>query len=322
MGTTAIEASGPLLTLLDHSETSEPKGLIQQNEQRDHANRVSVSFRHSGTSHLRNRVIEALGKEEPSFKVIQRVQECGQFARVQKSKEENPRFRIRCDRCHHRFCPACSMEKSRLMSHALLKKIGEERVRFLTLTLKHRDEPLGRTTDRILRSFKELRRSKLWKRNVTSGIAFIEVKRSTGWHVHLHILITGHYLPFKDLREKWLEITGDSFIIDIRNVTRKGEIVNYVTKYVSKPLDRSVVLHAQSLREAIRELKGRRLVLTFGDWRGWRITDSDNETEWIDVDSLASIIRRAGCGDATAGWILRGLTDADPSSYLATIDSG
>jgi hypothetical protein len=207
------------------------------------------------------------------------------------------------------------------MAHAVLKKTENEVIRFLTLTLKHRDEKLGNTVDRLLRCFKELRRTKLWVMNVKGGIGFIEAKVTNGWHVHLHVLITGRYLPYQELRKTWLKITKDSFVIDIRPVKGKKEVIGYVCKYVSKPLDRSVVTQHESLCEAIKELHGRRLVLTFGDWRGWRITDPGSDKEWIDVDSLYSILLRARRGDDTAGWILRNLTNADPSSYLATIDS-
>lgn len=319
MESTAVLASGPSSSYVHYTETSERLTKVESNDQREEDNEASVSFRHSGTAHMRNRVIRALKEVEGSFRVVERVQKCGQFARVQKSTEDNPRFRVRCDRCHHRFCPACGMEKSRLMAHAVLKKVEDETIRFLTLTLKHREEVLGTTIDRILRSFKELRRWSLWKKNVNGGIGFLEVKRTNGWHVHLHILITGRYLPYQELRAKWLEITKDSFVIDIRLVQRKEEIIGYVCKYVSKPLDRSILHDHASLKEAITHLHGRRLVITFGDWKGWRVTDPHCTTEWIDVDSLASILRRARRGDPRAGRILRNLTDADPSSYLAVV---
>lgn len=190
------------------------------------------------------------------------------------------------------------------MAEQLRVKIQGETVKLLTLTVRHTDEPLANLIDKLTQSFKELRRLKLWSRNVHAGIAFLEVKRSNGWHPHLHILMISKFIPHSDLRKAWMHITKDSEIVDIRPVKDTDTAVSYVAKYASKPLDPSLIRDRSALEEAIVSLRGRRMVATFGEWRGWRITDRIDETVWVVVESLNDLLAKEDQGDAEAIRIL------------------
>jgi len=310
-------SSVPTSSYVHHLEANEQLDVQASNNRRNRDNERAVSFRHSGFSRERRWVISALEETGESVEVVQRVKDCGKFASVLESVEPLPRYKIRCDRCHHRFCAACSKERSRVIANNVEKKVRGMRTRFLTLTLKHRQEEVSKTVARLLQSFKELRRSRLWKRAVDGGIGFVEVKVSDGWHVHLHALITGNFLDYKELRKLWLKITGDSFVIDIRTVKDQKEVIYYVAKYASKSLDRSTMFHRSRFLELVRGLKGKRLLLTFGDWRGWRVESDKDETEWIRIDALSAILRKADDGDLAAIRIVRILNRA----YSAAFDS-
>jgi hypothetical protein len=54
-------------------------------------------------------------------------------------------------------------------------------------------------------------------------------------NLHIHALIYGHYIPHKVISKRWLELTGDSFVIDIRTVRSPRKGIGYLLKYVTKP---------------------------------------------------------------------------------------
>lgn len=139
---------------------------------------------------------------------------------------------------------------------------------------------------------------------VVGGIAFVEVKATNGWHPHLHLLTAGYYFPHEELRRAWLRVTGDSSVVDIRAMKGPNEVVRYVVKYAGKPLSYAVTKAPERLKEAIETLAGRKLVFTFGSWRGWRIRDKEDKAKWIDVAPLHVVIERARDGDPVAQAIL------------------
>ena len=54
---------------------------------------------------------------------------------------------------------------------------------------------------------------------------------------HIHIVYEGDYLPQHELSEVWADITGDSYVVDIRgtpNGMSRDRAANYVTKYITK----------------------------------------------------------------------------------------
>jgi hypothetical protein len=138
-------------------------------------------------------------------------------------------------------------------------------------------------------------------------VAFCEVvwfPKTERWHPHLHILSDGRYIAKEALRKAWLKATGDSFIVDVRKVTSAERAAHYVTKYASKPHDASIWREPRRLDEAILAMKGRRLCLTYGTWRGVKLTEVPEPGVWTPVAPLADLIRQARTGDPAATQIL------------------
>lgn len=105
---------------------------------------------------------------------------------------------------------------------------------------------------------------------VAGGIHSYEFSRSPeGWHPHIHIVaLLDSYIDQKALSAEWLDITGDSFIVDVRRISpgedglASGmlEVFKYALKF--QDLDHSDTWHAHTV------LNTRRLVGCFGILRG------------------------------------------------------
>ena len=66
-------------------------------------------------------------------------------------------------------------------------------------------------------------------------ISTIEVAPDNN-NLHCHAVVYGPYVPQPKLVESWSKITQDSRGVDIRAVWKKSEVLNYVMKYISKPM--------------------------------------------------------------------------------------
>jgi hypothetical protein len=206
------------------------------------------------------------------------------------------------------MCNPCATERSRVIAHNVIDRMGDQRVRFVTFTLQHSTQPLTELLNHLYSSFRSMQRTKLWKRHVTGGVAFLEVKysdRVEGWHPHFHCLVTGRYIDKRSLQRTWHQITGDSFVVDIRLPGGKKNVAHYVTKYASKPMNTSFLHNPALLDEAVLALRGRRLCTTFGGWRGVLLVDKPDEGDWENVGSLTSWLDRAIHGDSEALCVLR-----------------
>jgi len=99
---------------------------------------------------------------------------------------------------------------------------------------------------RIVRCFERLRRSKFWK-NIEKkqgykikGVYTIEVqlkkdleKMTAGWYVHIHCIMDCEWMSQEELSDKWLSITNDSKIVDVRRVRGKFRAVEYKGKVLT-----------------------------------------------------------------------------------------
>lgn len=344
--------SSPLLTLLDPPETKphlsetdpstgadrrwSPPGcsaitvIMAEPDPLADPDGTSV-FRHSGWAKDRRRVYDALRACGTAGNRLRSFAGCGRHAFIYECVERPGEFSIGGSACHDRFCMPCSRERSRVIATNVLEQIGDRQARFITLTLKSTSEPLTVLLARLTDSFTRLRRTKLWRNKVVGGVAFIEVTwacRSASWHPHFHCLVQGRYLPRKELSQAWHKITGDSYITDIRFARDNSHVTHYITKYATKTLDHSVTIDPANLREAVVALKGKRLCLTFGTWRGLCLTKRIEDGTWIQLGSLAEFIRRASSGDSEAESVLTTLripyatSPRGPPSETAKVVSG
>jgi hypothetical protein len=265
------------------------------------------AFRHSGWAPRRIQTWQALCTCNANSRRLNAFANCGSGLWLEKAKAGND-LRLRCNCCHDRFCIPCGTARATRMVAALKAHVAGRTIRHLTVTLKHSNTPLPDQINRLLRSFAELRRRRLWTNNVVGGAAFMELKISSRdglWHVHLHCLIEGTYLPQKPLVDAWHAITGDSTYLWIKPVPDSAGLSTYVCKYVTKPADASVFDHADKLVELMQAMKGTRLCTTFGTWRGYKLTeDPGDKGEWESVGSLWSLAASARDGEESGlRWI-------------------
>jgi len=175
--------------------------------------------------------------------------------------------RVASQRCNLRWCPLCIKTKRFVMKSSVIPWVKKVRKpKFLTLTLKHSADPLADQLDRIYDCLKKLRKSVLWKKHIKGGLWFFQVTlsdKTNQWHPHIHIICEGAYLPHQQIKAKWLEITKDSNIIDIRAVRDAKKTAEYVARYATAPADLTT-LKMEEAKEVFRALKGRRMCGTFG----------------------------------------------------------
>lgn len=264
-------------------------------------------FRHGGWAGRRRQVLQALQKACISQKRLARFVGCGGSVHVRWSESER-KYACSGNYCRDRFCIPCGTARGSLIADNLIELCQGKTVRFLTLTLRSRGSTLATCIDRLMLYFGMLREGRLWKRHVKGGAYFIEVKRgkgSGGWHVHVHCLVEGHFLPKQELSDAWRTITGDSYIVDIRPVPDIRAKAQYVTKYVSKPMDTTVFASDADLAECIVTLHGRRLCGCFQSWRGTELERRPEQpTDWIDIGPLDAILRLAGQEHAAAAAVI------------------
>lgn len=273
-----------------------------------HCGSLSQVFRHSGWARARTLVNDALVRTYQSASRIMAFQSCGDGAYVLKSNENPPRYRVAGSSCHDRFCQVCAHERSQAIALNVVEHAGSVRVRFLTLTLRQSATSLQSTIDRLYDCFRRLQRLKFWRQHVEGGVGFLELKynpNGESWNCHLHVLLQGKFMPQRELSRVWHQVTGDSYIVDIRLPKGKDRVLQYVTKYASKPLNTTFLFDRDRLDEAILALKHRRLCTTFGGWRGVLLVKHPDDEAWENLGSLDDWIIRAANGDTEARDILR-----------------
>ena len=266
-----------------------------------------TAFRHSGWQHNRSLVRSALQRRDVPKARLERWDNCGSNAWVVRDVEDRSRLAVVASYCHDRFCRPCANQRSRTIVGNLLPLLSKKPHRFITLTLKSGNLTLTEMVDKLYRCFRRLRSSKLCKRRLRGGVAFLElkwVKVTEHWHPHLHVICEGTFIPQDQLAAAWKKVTGDSYIVDIRFVADRNQVAKYVTKYASKPLSGTFLNRPEQLDDAINVLQGRRLFTTFGTWRGWRLLEVRCTTTWESVAPLWVLRRDAAAGDPRAIAIL------------------
>ena len=264
---------------------------------------LAETFRHSGWRERRRQVRDALHAAGVSVARETSFAACGAVCRILVSLADPEECRAVSCTCHDRFCLPCGTARSNTIAANVLPLLRKGPCRFVTLTLKHDGQPLAARVARLYESFKLLRKTPFWRKSQRGGVAFLEIKRSRdrqSWHPHFHVLTQGTFLDNVRLSAIWKAITADSFIVDIRFVKDAAGACCYVTKYASKPFDSTLFESKSVLVEAILALHGRRMIITFGNWKGLQATRSPTEAEWRDVGSLADVVFDALAGDLEA----------------------
>jgi len=207
--------------------------------------------------------------------------------------------------------------RSAAIADALQAHLTGERHRFITLTIRSNTEPLALLLEKLTDAFRRLQRSNLWRQTVKGGIGFLEVKRfpeRRRWHPHLHLIVHGSYVPQRALARLWQQITGDSYIVDVRAVKQVREAVQYVTKYATKTVDQATVREHDALVEAIDALKGKRSMMTFGDWRRIKLRRTQEPDDYEPVCNLGTLLEHCRRGESWALHVWSNLSRRDDAT--------
>jgi hypothetical protein len=209
-------------------------------------------------------------------------------------------FKLAASCCHDRFCLPCGRQRAAIVAANVSTYLTNTATRFITLTLKADNSPLAVKLDKLYDAWKRLKRTDLWKKTQRGGAVFLEVKTTkdeSAWHPHFHIIAQGRYIDARLLSHAWKNITGDSFIVDVRLLKSTADAINYVTKYASKPFDPSIFRTPERLDETILALKSRRMIMSFGNWKGLQLTEKPTEQTWQILDTLDAVLAKAAHGD-------------------------
>lgn len=269
----------------------------------NHFRRISAverKYRHSRWATKRSCVMAAM----ESVKVIEsrqgRMRNCGSAAYIVRDVETGE-HRVRSNTCHDRFCSVCGARRSRTIANNLMIHIGERRVVHMVLTLRHTRHDLPTQITHLYESFTRLRRRTEWRKCINGGAAFLEIKRSqdgSHWHPHLHVIYEGSNIPQYQMAGAWKEVTNGSSIVWMKRVTENARQVRYICKYASKPLDDTIFSDQKYVGECIVGMRGRRMCMTFGTWRGLKLEGQDvRRGEWVYVAPLDATVRSAMAGD-------------------------
>ena len=272
-------------------------------------------FRHSAWSTKRERVKIALQQVGTSPNQMSNFCNCGNGCVVLADYKTGD-YRVSATYCHSRHCEPCARARANLMAANLRQKLAtrkELEYRFITLTLKHSDAPLAAQIKRLYACFRALRKTPAWKESQNGGCVIFEAKWNpdTGeWHPHLHVISQGGFLRREHLQSAWLNVTGDSNVVDIKLLKRDKDAAYYVSKYVGKGTNNEVWYDADASQEWILATKGLRIAATYGTWRGFRLLAKPPvDQRWVAVDTLTRIIAQAQAGDQHAQGILAYLNE-------------
>jgi len=133
-------------------------------------------------------------------------------------------------------------------------------------------------------------------------------------------MLQGLYIHRPDLSAVWLQCTGDSHNVAIKLIRNKPYVIGYITKYATKPLPASVVSDDAALVEAIEAFAKRRMVISFGRWKNWKLLDDPGDEGWELFDSLIAVRYRASCDDALCDVICSMVDTADPHTGEFTVN--
>jgi hypothetical protein len=286
---------------------------------RDEISASPAAFRHSGWSKARQSVKVALVIAGISASRRRRFDECGAKSWVVHDKCAPGTYRLIGNYCRDRWCLPCGRARSVAAADRFKADLQLPKLRFVTLTVRSVGRDLAGPIAKLFAGFRDLKKAPLWKACVKGGVAFLEVKWNPGtsrWHPHLHCLVDGKYLPQKALSALWLQITGDSYIVDVRSVVDRQAAAKYVMKYATKAVHASYVHEVSLLAHAITVLEGKRSIITFGTWRGRRRSVERPRTDWEIIGTFDHVVGRARFGEACALAILRAIPSVSHSAWM------
>ena len=312
----------PLFLQLDRPETKPWDTCYGSTGDLSTDDQLARRFRHNGWQRNRQLIYDSLRRTRQTKSRVANFNQCGETAYVYRSLSDPTVFRLGGSSCRDRFCIPCAIDRSRCLATNVINTLGKRPARFITLTLLQTDAHLRDVLDKLYDSFRKLRETRFWKQHVRGGCAFIEIKYNAindAWNVHLHIIVHGTYLDKFKLAREWHAITKDSYIVRVKLIDDDVQIAQYVVKYVGKPFNNTFLNRNEYLDTVIAITVGRRLCLTFGDWRGIKLTQSPNDQEWISLGTFHDIVTKAAQGDRESLAAIHAICHNDADEMIDTV---
>lgn len=192
----------------------------------------------------------------------------------------------------HLLCPFCAARRSAKQMAAYVEKIdhvtqADKSLKpiMITLTVKNgldlteRFIHLQKSFQRLIerrRDWLKKGRGRTEFRKLDGALYSFEFTYSQeqGWHPHVHMVALAHdWIDREALSKEWHEVTGDSFIVDVRKIRSRStneadsdlmsglaEVLKYALKFSD--------LEDLQVWQAYMQLRGRRLMGSLGSLRG------------------------------------------------------
>ena len=255
------------------------------------------------------------------------LQKCGHYLVFRDYYQLNKVRLHAADFCRrHLLCPLCAIRRGAKMLQSYLNRVqvvlAEQpglSAYLVTVTVKN-GRDLGERFLHLksrMATMIQARRSHLRGKGphveLAKAVAVVgsyEFKRGKGsgeWHPHVHMVWLCHNAPDAEkLSREWLNITGDSYIVDVRPFTDQEditggflEVFKYAVKFSDLPLEDNW--------HGYETLKGKNLIFSLGAFRGVQIPDELTD-ERLDDEPFIELFYRFAQG---AGYSLTG-TNAEP----------
>lgn len=295
VGLQPTEASDEAATL--------PNRVDRYGKAKDRAERMVAYLRANGPE-ITNLAITPPGSRHDPAVCALKLEECGNWLKFRSYFTVGKVRLSAASFCkEHLICPLCAIRRG---GKALQKY--QERFSVITaarpdlrpylVTLTVRNGPdLGERYDHLSECFRRLmarrRESRTLStlREVSGGVGSVEFTNSgKGWHPHIHLVVLAVECPSQtDLRAEWEAITQDSFMCDVRPITDPVSGFCEVFKYALKFSE----LSPGDNWAAFRILSGRRLLTSFGCFRGVQVPETlTDSTEDLDALPYVEILYR------------------------------
>jgi hypothetical protein len=210
-----------------------------------------------------------------------RMKQCASLFRVttcgQHTVKCYPTFR-----CKKLICPDCASERASRLSKQTEAKITEVmktksgRLCLLTLTTKN-TATLEAGLSRLKKDFVKFKRKKEFKQHIQGYFGAFEYtynSKTKDFHVHLHLIVLrGKFWNQSDISDAWREVTGDSFIVDIREIKDIHKGVKEVSKYILKHTD-LLKMPDDKFREVVEMKKGTKMFISGGCFYNVKLDDA------------------------------------------------
>ncbi len=207
-------------------------------------------------------------------------------------------------RCKKLFCPDCASERAARLSRQTQLKIAKAmrtnsgKLCLLTLTIKNTQSYEGGLL-KLKKDFTNFKRSKVWRENIKGFHGGFEntYKEKTdtfNWHIHLIVLRGKKFWDQSDISDAWRDVTGDSFIVDIREIKDVHEGAKEVCKYVVKATD-LMKMTDERFREVIELKKRTRMFVSGGCFYNVNLDDDEPDEGADDAFSQFAELQEGDC---------------------------